>query len=347
MKFVSTRTIAVIAVVAAVASIAAFHSLQSHDVSNSDPLPSLHTVCVGRLLVDLPDDVEPDGDVELYYGLGRDFKTAKFEPIKRRATRHDFDAAVASRIATLSQEYAEGTPSHNLLASTRKLDEQSVLIVAHEEPFMKGFFRAEIIFMRGQSIARVTRQVYGHDRPADIEAKLIDLISRISAFDDPSRAGKGTCLGGMAIDAGQDGEDFTIAMRSSRLPSLRMGIAINSMIATGDGGLLHRVDSKAGDLAALGATGSTLRKGKTMIADRAAEELVSAAKDHDKVVRQFDAETVLLKPSTFAEPHIHVDMTLGGQVPGGDYVDPGMSEKDSIALWDAVIKSIRVRPGAV
>lgn len=95
------------------------------------------------------------------------YESAKFEPIKRWATRHDFDEAVASRIATLSQDYAEGTSSHNRLASTRKLDDQSVLIVAHEEPFMKGFFRTEIIFMRGQSIARVTRQVYENARPRE------------------------------------------------------------------------------------------------------------------------------------------------------------------------------------
>ncbi len=336
-----------IALVAVVLAIMVFFHFTRQEVSSSEPVPKLHTVCVGRLLVDLPQDMEPDGDVELYYGLGRDFQTAKLEIVQLQADKPAFDTVVARRLATLTQDVQDATPSKNKLADTRRLDDRTTLILAHDEPVMHGYFLAEILFMRGGSIGRLTRHVYDKDNPKDIEARLIDLVGRINAVDDPLRAGKGTCLGSLLIDGDQDGEDFTLSMRSSRFPDVVVGIAINSMIAQDDGGLLKRVDGKQGVLAALGATGTTIRRGKTSISGRAAEELVTSVKEHGKVSRQFDAETLLLKPSTFEQPQIHVDMSMGGQVPNGDYVDPSWSEPAGLELWEAIVKSVRLRPGAI
>lgn len=341
-----SRGVAALAIAAMVAAISVFFLSQRHDVLPSQPLPAMRDHCVGRLLIALPADVEPTGDVELYYGLGHDFKTVKFEPLKLDASQPDLDAAVARRIAQLTGDFEERTPSKNKLAATRKIDDRTVLILAHEEPVMQGYFVAEIVFMRGRTVGRLTQAVFKQDRPEDIEARLIDVATHITEVTDVDRIGKGTCLGGLLIDAGQDGEVFTLGMRSSRHPDVAIGLSSSSLLAEDDGGLLHRVDGKAGMLAALGATGKTVRRGKTTMAGRPAEELVEAVKDHGKEVRQFDAETLLSKPSTLTEPHMHLDMAMGGQVPGGDYVDPTFSEKDGLALWDAIVKSIRMRPGA-
>jgi hypothetical protein len=82
------------------------------------------------------------------------------------------------------------------------------------------------------------------------------------------------------------------------------------------------------------------------LAGRPAEELVDAGQERGKTVRVFDAETLLTKPSSFAEPQIHVDMRMGGQIPGGEYIDPSFSEAEGLKIWDTVISSIRRRPGA-
>jgi len=59
------------------------------------------------------------------------------------------------------------------------------------------------------------------------------------------------------------------------------------------------------------------------------------------------AEALLRKPATFIEPSFAISMTMGGQLLSGEYVDASLSEQEAVAMWDAIIKSIRVRPGAV
>ena len=346
MSFRLSRGISALSIAATAATIIVFFISQRHDVSPSQPLPAMRTHCIGRLLVDLPADIEPAGDVELYYGLGNDFKTVKFESLKEAAAQADLDAAVARRIAQLTGDFEDRTPSKNKLAATRKIDERTVLILAHDEPVMQGYFRAEIVFMRGGTVGRLTQSVFKQDRPEDIEHRLIDIVGHISPVADADRAGKGTCLGGLLIDAGQDGEVFTLGMRSSLHQDLTIDISLNSLIAEDDGGLLQRVDGKATLLASLGVTSHTLRRGKASLSQRPAEELIDSAKDHGKAVRLFDIETTLAKPSSIAAPQIHLHMSMGGQVPSGDYVDASLPEGDSLALWDSIVRSVRVRPGA-
>lgn len=347
MSIQSTRIVAP-ALIAALAALSAvyLHS-KSLVVSPSKPLPSMHTVCIGRMLIDLPEDLELKGDAELYYGLTRDFKKVKFETIHSHADLKAYEAAVARRVAELTQDYEHKTPSKNRLAKSQRIDDQTTLIRAHEEPVMQGYFVAEVLLRRGHSIARLTRAVHKSENPEDIESKLLDTVRHITAIDDPRRAGKGTCLGGLLIDGGQDGEVFMVSARSTRFPDLTVGMVIDSLIAKDDGGLLKRVDQKADMLAALGATGTTLRRERSVLAGRTAEQLVETGREHGKEVRLFSVETLLNKPSTFAEPQIHFDMSMGGQIPSGDYVDPSLPQADSMALWDAIIKSIRPRPGAI
>lgn len=326
---------------------------KSFDVTPTQPLPQLRTVCVGRVLLDLPVDIELKGDVELYYGLDKDFDTAMVEPLKQGADQQAFEKYVAERIAELTRDYNAKAPSKNMLAATRKIDDQTVMILVNKE--IRDAYVVEALIRRGQTIGRVKRDVYHNsdlggedDDPRDIETKVLALAQRITAVgDDPARVGKGTCIGGLLIDADFDGEVFHMGARSSRYPDLTFGVDMNSFIAKSDGGMLKRVARKADLVEALGASGTDLRRGKVTMAGRAAEELVSEVKERGKVIRNFAGETLLLKPSSFGEPQISVDMSMGGQRPDGVYVDPSFSAADSLKLWDAIIKSIRPRPGAI
>jgi len=75
-------------------------------------------------------------------------------------------------------------------------------------------------------------------------------------------------------------------------------------------------------------------------------ELLIQGEDHGHVVRGFNAESLLMKPATFSTPLFAIDMSMGGQV-GPEYRDPSLSEPAALAIWDAIVKSIRLRPGAV
>jgi len=77
------------------------------------------------------------------------------------------------------------------------------------------------------------------------------------------------------------------------------------------------------------------------------EQLLSKGKDRGYVVRGFAAETLLLKPATFLAPSLAISMNMGGQVSSSEYRDASWSDDEAVAIWDAIVKSIRLRPSAL
>jgi hypothetical protein len=298
--------------------------------------------------------MEVKGDVELFYGLTKDFETAEVWTVKQGASKADFDRIVRQRVAELERSPHGSSPTNNKLALMRSINEDAVLVRSYTEG---SALLAEVFLKRGQALAKLSRKIYRNDwatdgrvdDPEDIEAKLLALADRITPLGDPMTSGKGTCLGGLLINELHDGEKFSVYARSSQFPDVSFGLYSDSMVSKDDGGLLQRVDRKASDIAALGVKLVDIRRGKTQVAGRPAEELASYGKNSaGKISRQFDAETLMLGPSTFAQPLLHIDMSMGGQHPTtAEYADPSFTEADSLKLWDAIIKSIRVRPGAV
>lgn len=120
---------------------------------------------------------------------------------------------------------------------------------------------------------------------------------------------------------------------------------MNSLTEKGDGGLLKRVSGKAALLRALDFSSSTLRKGKRQIAGRPGEELLDSGKQEGKVQRYFVVETLVTEPSSLNRPIIAISMSVGGRQDkrNNAYLDPSLTEKESLAWWDAIVGSIRLR----
>ena len=108
-------------------------------------LPPMKTICVGRHLMALPVDMSFRGDVDLVYGLDKNFTTVNVKVLREKGSAPSFDALVAPQINELTKSYDEKTPSKNMLSGWRKIDENTVLIRAHEDPTMKGYFKALIV----------------------------------------------------------------------------------------------------------------------------------------------------------------------------------------------------------
>ena len=320
----------------------------------TDPfvMPAMPTVCVGRHLIELPEELQLRGDVDLYYGLGKDFKRVKVEVLKATGGQLVFEELASAQIAALVRRYDSDTPNKNYLSGQRRIDERTVLIRAHAEPTMMGYYKAIVVAGIGDAVGLFSAKVFKKDKPEDIEAKVLAIVQKTSYMANPTEQKKGTCIGPLVIDAGQDGERFNLGTRGTKHTDLTFEFSINSLLAETDGGLFARVDSKADIIKQLGGNATILRRGKITIAGRPAEELANEDKGQEETIRRrFAAETLLSKPSTFAEPQIYVRMYLGGQIETGKnqfaYIDPSINKKDSLALWDAIIKSIRLRPGAV
>ena len=234
-----------------------------------------------------------------------------------------------------------------MLVMNRYVQEKTVLIRSYDAPNMLKYFVSELYAVKGTSIAKVTAQTYSQDEPEAIESSALSVVDKTSFFSDPMKAGHGACLGPLLIDAEQDGEWFTVSFKSKRFPDVLIQFNSNSLLAESDGGLLARTSREKGRLEKAGFTSDTIRRGKITIVGRPGEELLIKGMDHGKAVRLFVSEPLLLKPATFSEPSFAINMKMGGQRGSPEYVDASMSEQEAVAIWDAIVKSIRIRPGAV
>lgn len=315
-----------------------------------DSLGPMRTHCIGRYLIDLPDalEISPHSDVELIYGLDKNFKIAKVQVPERSGGAKAYRSLVLSRNAELRRDESFKSPSKTMLAYSREIEPGLNVIRAYESPDSIEYFRAGLYALKGNTTVVLTKKVYDDDRPEDIESELLHINQGIAAPEDFGKAGPGACLGPAVIDAGQDGERFNVFWLNKRWPDFSFTIYINSLLAESDGGLLARFGRKSGDLARLGAKFDTIRKGKLTVGGRTAEELLTEGVEHGKVERQFKAEIPVTVPATFAAPFITFEMVMGGaKNANGEALDPSLTQEQAIALWDAVLKSVRPRPGAI
>lgn len=112
-----------------------------------------------------------------------------------------------------------------------------------------------------------------------------------------------------------------------------------------DESLLSRTSGLMGSVIGIATGTSTLRRGKHPVGPIYAEEILVAGTEKGKRLYAFKWEAPG-KADSIAEPHIST--SLG--VLEGQYKTNAESFKDddeALALWDAIIDSIRLRPGAV
>jgi Tle cognate immunity protein 4 C-terminal domain len=320
------------------------------DVTANNAPTQMRTHCLGRLLLELPDDFEQTlgSDVEFTYGLDKSFRRTKIE-LSGVANRGSvLREAAAREIAKLTSLQHSRSASKNMLSMSRAPSADIVLIRAFDEPGMLEYLTAIAFVEKMSAVARIARHIDKGEPPESVEAHLLEVAARTTFIPNPSALKqKGTCFGPLLIDAGQDGESFTVAFKSSQMPDVKISFDINSLVATSDGGLFKRLDKKAGLLAQAGFGPNSYRKRDVKIDGRPAQEVSRTGKERDKVVRQFIAEVVMDKPATFAAPMIAINLSMGGQVGPEDYRDASMSEAAAMAMWESILKSIRLRPGAL
>jgi hypothetical protein len=300
-------------------------------------------------LVDLPEEyaMTPGSELTLYYGLGKDFERVLAQAPRQRGEQPELDKLVRKASGDFQSQHHFKTPTKNRLALVKELDKNSVLVQAYDDSRSLEYYRFHLYAQRGEAIVRLEGFNYPDTRrtPEYVQSQLFRVAQNTRYSASPEHVGQGTCFGTAVIDAKQDGEVFSLTFKSQKHPDVIVSIDMNSLTESGDGGLLRRVDSKAGLLRMLDFSSSTLRRGKLLIAGRAGEELLDTGKERGKVQRYFVAETLVTEPSNMNRPVIAINMSVGGlqDKKNGAYLDPSLSEKETLAWWAAIISSIRMR----
>ena len=308
---------------------------------------SMETHCMGRLLIDLPKGfVESQGSrVQLIYGLDKDWTSVEVQVLAKGVDKAGFEAHVKKRAAEISSETHEPTRGAMLVA-TNNLSETSMLFRRFRSDTTEDAFVNELYVLIGDLLVQAKEESF-EGKYAPTEARLKKLATQMSKQADPTKASKGFCLGPLVINGEQDHEVGMLYFDNPQFPDIGWNVFSQALTNNEDKTLLQRWDSKQGVLAAMGMKFDTLRRGPAQLAGMKGEELLTKGKEHDRTILAFDADVSTRPQPGFAAPLLAVHLTTGNQLPGAIYPESSWSDKEAIAVWDTVIKSIRLRPGAV
>jgi Tle cognate immunity protein 4 C-terminal domain len=308
---------------------------------------------IGRFLIDLPQHFKllPNSSIELTFRKTEGFTKVNALAVRTAGATPTFSSVVANRLNALRGSYHRESESKSDFISMRRLGEDvsSPVLIRSLSSGLPDAFTHEIFVEGGESITLLSRETYTPKItvPSDAaEAPLIEIATGLRGVDPATANAPGICLGKALFNSTHDGEYVSISFRSTLWPECLFRVTSRSMLNELDGGLLKRVDSNAAQLATMGFRSNVLRRGATTLGGAPAEEILETGKDRDKTVRTFMSEVLLKTPATFAKPLLTLVCNMGGQV-GPEYVEPTLSDKDSVALWDAVRASVRFRVGAV
>ncbi|WP_116387887.1 T6SS immunity protein Tli4 family protein [Cupriavidus taiwanensis] len=321
------------------------------------------THCIGRFLIDLPeefnsvpDSMDSPGDAELLYGKDKDFKRIYVKVPKQRPVeaepvilREDFERAVSKRMQELRDARNEVTHAPMLVSSTPLGEGEGGYLIRRYDNAQQGkYFRSEIHLLAGDlRYVIFEEKSYPDSEPAEaVEARLRNLAVHTRAYTDPEAAGPGFCVKGVVLNDIHDEETAMFSFQSELHKDLLFDIHSRALV-TQDEGMIARLEKRLeGAPLAYRLAFHTLRKGKRTVAGMEADELVETFKEEGYRRQGLKAETKRDTPQ-YMQPQMYLTLMTGGQIPGGAYVDSSMDDDEVLKIWDKVVSSIRPRPGAV
>lgn len=327
-----------------------------------EPLQSMRPQCVGRHQVSLPETfrIEHVGSsATFYYGHGVDFETVEFQVVDEDLGPEAFERVVAARAADIAAGTNEKAAASMLLAH-EDLGDGTTLLRYYRSDISDRSHVHEVhrlvdgahVFLRADSYKGVI---------APVEARLKELARRARAVPSSPGPGNGFCIGPVSIEAGNDYEVATIRYRD-------VGIRHRDIVVEMELGTFQRDDAEPrlvrraeGNFMGLGFRPKALRKGAARLAGMPAEEWLGRERIEQRTEHVFAIESYPAAPG-LATPTLQVTLGTGGMLPmgkvpalsphrrsaspdsgGGEPVTASLSDDEAIALWDAVISSIRRR----
>ncbi|PTR15278.1 T6SS immunity protein Tli4 family protein [Pseudomonas sp. GV085] len=340
-----------------------------HDLSNN-----MRTWSLGRGLIDLPANWNGGGDVKLYYGLGADHSSVEVRVLGEGVTQERFDAALNERTRRIAavKNYKQGNAP--MLVSVKKADGQSKLLQYYESTELPDWFVHEAHLLIDDVYVMLRADSFnGKTQP--VENRLLKLSKEIFKVA-PESAGAGFALGPIVIRSHHDQEIASFDF-SPPASDVSLNIYINAL-SPDDKERLHVRTPKDTQIFLAGDY-ENLRAGKIMLAGMQAEESLIGFSDDTHRQILFVSENYRDNPS-LARPGMSIRLSAGGmkgepddpnepedlvrwtlpqfankgyelplwqQPASPDPVNPSLTDYEAMAVWDAILKSVRIRYGSV
>lgn len=327
---------------------------------------AMRTYCVGRHLVDLPSSFRPiyrGSSATLYFGRDENFEKVEVQVVAESVKPEQFEAAVKQRAADIAAEKNESTKKSMLLLQER-VGEQGILLRYHKSDISNRSHIHELHALVSGIQLFVKQESYeGAFEP--VETRLKKLVSQVRAVTDPQRAGAGFCLGPLLIDADNDFEVASFHFRDGDQKHRDVSLSFDLNTFKQDESEPRLIKRAAANFSALGFKPDVLREDKVEFAGMPAEEWGASHTGDGRTEHVFNIESY---PATAAlgTPVLQMQMETGGAIPrlptsglrpylpaddavelASAEVSSSLSDAAAMGLWDAVIKTARLRPGAV
>ena len=292
------------------------------------------TRAIGRHLVNLPASAKLH---ETYT-----FNKVKVEPLPIKNIQH-FDYIVNMREAELKKAQHD---KHGAIFIERiKHANGAATLVSWTDSASEDGYYFDTYFLAGTKAIKYSGHV-GQDRKSSA-LKLRDELSQEWRELKPREIPEG--LGFVAgevilVDKDFNLEDWSLSVRFAGKPEVNFimyGIARRNVKP----GLRQRAGGATGFLAGVLAGRSTLRSRAHPVGPIEADEILMAATQSGRRSYGFKWEAPG-KASSLAEPYLIADLTDGIQDPEAAGPTSFKDDDEALALWDEIIDSIRLRPGA-
>ena len=341
----------------------------------SEMTTHMRTWALGRGLIDLPANWTGSGDVKLYYGLGADHSSVEVRVLGEEVTQERFDSALeerARRIATVKNYKLSDRP---MLVSAGKISLQSATFQYFESTELPDWFIHEFHLLIDDVYVMLRADSF-KGNTAPVEARLLKLSKEIFKVTGPQNAGAGFAFGPIVIRSHHDQE---IASFNFRPPAsdVLLNVYINALSPDDEERL--RVRTKKDTQIFLAGDYENLRVGKVTLADMQAEESLIGFSDDTHRQILFVSENYRDNPS-LNRPAMSFRLSAGGkkrsaidpdkpkdlvrwtlpnfankgyslplwqQPATSEPVNPSLTDYEAMAIWDAILKSVRIRFGAV
>jgi len=319
-------------------------------------------VCAGRLFVNLPNGAK--------VSIGGRFKgietkqpvyAANFDVVKRlveskadreRGIKTDRDPRLDAISRRFGSDPAKDRARTNLIGMNTD-DKNKEISLGYHTDEVTFKFTAELHRYLDQHDYEFTSVGYDAPKYPDARKRLIETASRFEPINNRSIPTKpGFCIdGGMFVDAGKPpvNERFTLVVTFPDHPDVQFSIDANAIdqVNKDEPSLKHRVDDDLKMMRANYSGGvSVLERGEKTVAGQEGYQVAVSA-PYDVVpgtrIRKFfwSADGV---PNDVTRPFMEVDLTIQ---PTDDGKSTIKDDAEAKALWDTLIRSIRIRPGAV
>lgn len=342
---------------------------------------SLRTVhCVGRYLITLPSNFELItggwGDIELYYGLDKNFETVYATVKPGLYTEERFWKEVNQRHFELKGTINAETKG-SMLLNGEQLSSVSALLRRLPDEFYAGSIKSEVHVLVGQRYTTLEQKSYSNSQvldnisyktadPAKAEARLKLIGSKLLPYRHAERAKPGFCMQDVLFDVGQDDETAKFSFRSQDLGDAFLDVNYHAVTGQPSKGILERQEEALASYPPFRTSIATLRERKTQLGGESAEESLTKA-IHPMTQHIFNIERRDGERRTLDRPFFGIRLTTGNEyeVPveydkrppdtHNVYYLPknktmvhregaaSLSDEQVLKLWNEIVASVRKR----